>query len=86
MKSCHKSTIMQLLAAVLVTSALSCPAFSATVKGGTGPAVTFPASAHTSEHVYNLPGLNNVGRVAPRVLRGAAVGKDGRSFLLLHFN
>lgn len=81
MKSFHKTTIKQLLAAVLLTSALSCPAFSAPARVTAGPAVILPASAHASEHVYNLPGLNNVGRVAPGVLRGAAVGKDGYATL-----
>jgi len=37
MKSYHKSTIKQLLAAVLVTSALSCPAYSAPGRGAAGP-------------------------------------------------
>jgi len=81
MKSYYKSIIKQLLVAVLITSTLSCPAFSASGRDIAGPAVSFPASAHTSEHVYNLPGLNNVGRVAPGVLRGAAVGKDGYATL-----
>lgn len=86
MKYYHKSTIKQLLVAVLITSTLSCPAFSDSGRDVAGPAITLPASAHTSEHVYTLPGLNNVGRVASGVLRGVAVGEDGRSFLLLHFN
>lgn len=38
--------------------------------------VTLPATARSSERVYNLPGLSNVGRVAPGVLRGAEVGRD----------
>src|SRR5512133_509606 len=43
--------------------------------------VTLPASAHSSERIYNLPGLSNVGRVAPGLLRGAEVGKDGYATL-----
>jgi protein tyrosine phosphatase (PTP) superfamily phosphohydrolase (DUF442 family) len=35
----------------------------------------------TSEHLYGLPGLANVGRVAPGVLRGAEVGKGGYATL-----
>jgi protein tyrosine phosphatase (PTP) superfamily phosphohydrolase (DUF442 family) len=42
---------------------------------------TIPASAHSSERIYNLPGLSNVGRVAPGVLRGAQSGKDGYATL-----
>src|SRR5512138_1011202 len=81
MKSCHKATIKLLLVAVLLISAHPCPAFSAPGRDTAGPAVTLPASAHTSERVYNLPGLNNVGRVAPGVLRGAAVGRNGYATL-----
>lgn len=42
---------------------------------------TIPATAHSSEKIYNLPGLSNVGRVAPGVLRGAQPGKDGYATL-----
>lgn len=31
----------------------------------------------SSEHLYNLPGLNNVGRVAPGIYRGAQPGPEG---------
>ena len=43
--------------------------------------IRLPAGANTSERIYNLPGLSNVGRVAPGVLRGAAPGKDGYATL-----
>lgn len=43
--------------------------------------IIFPASAHSSEKIYNLPGLSNVGRVAPHVLRGAQPGKEGYATL-----
>ena len=39
--------------------------------------VSLLAAARSSEHIYNLPGLDNVGRVAPGILRGAQPGKDG---------
>jgi protein tyrosine/serine phosphatase len=45
------------------------------------PDVTLPSTAHTSERIYNLPGLSNVGRVAPGVLRGAQPGRDGYATL-----
>jgi protein tyrosine phosphatase (PTP) superfamily phosphohydrolase (DUF442 family) len=43
--------------------------------------VTLPATARSSEKLYNLPGLANVGRVAPGVFRGAAPGRDGYATL-----
>lgn len=43
--------------------------------------VTLPQTAHISERIYNLPGLSNVGRVAPGVLRGAQPDKDGYATL-----
>lgn len=39
--------------------------------------LSLPISARSSERLYNLPGLSNVGRVAPGVLRGAEPGKEG---------
>ncbi|NVO00065.1 MAG: tyrosine-protein phosphatase [Geobacteraceae bacterium] len=43
--------------------------------------VTLPATARISERITNLPGLSNVGRVAPGVLRGAEIDKDGYATL-----
>lgn len=43
--------------------------------------VSLPASARSSERLYNLPGLSNVGQVAPGVLRGAEVGMEGYATL-----
>lgn len=43
--------------------------------------VSLPATAHSSERIYNLAGLTNVGRVAPGVFRGAQPGKDGYATL-----
>ena len=40
-----------------------------------------PATVRSSEHLYNLPGLANVGRVAPGVYRGAQPGKGGYATL-----
>lgn len=39
------------------------------------------SSARTSEQIYNLPGLSNVGRVAPGVFRGAQPDKEGYATL-----
>jgi protein tyrosine/serine phosphatase len=36
-----------------------------------------PAAARSSEHLYHLKGLANVGRVAPGIYRGAQPGRDG---------
>jgi len=38
-------------------------------------------SAHSSERLYNLPGLDNVGRVESGIFRGAQPGKDGYATL-----
>ena len=35
------------------------------------------SSAHSSEQIHNLPGLSNVGRVAPGIYRGALPEKEG---------
>jgi protein tyrosine/serine phosphatase len=41
-----------------------------------------PDGAHLSEHIYgNLPGLENVGRVAPGIYRGAQPAKEGYATL-----
>jgi tyrosine-protein phosphatase SIW14 len=40
-----------------------------------------PDTGHSSERLYNLPGLENVGRVAPGIFRGAQPGKDGYATL-----
>ena len=47
----------------------------------TPPVVHLPMDAHTSERIYNLPGLSNVGRIAPGVYRGAQPGADGYATL-----
>ncbi len=46
-----------------------------------GQGVLLPPAARSSEHILNLPGLANVGRVAPGVLRGAQPGRDGYATL-----
>ncbi|MBT0652082.1 fused DSP-PTPase phosphatase/NAD kinase-like protein [Geomobilimonas luticola] len=40
-------------------------------------AVHLPESARISERIYNLPGLSNVGRIAPGIYRGAQPGAEG---------
>jgi len=59
---------------LLMSLASSCFATAA-------PDVILPPTAHTSERIYNLPGLSNVGRVTAGVLRGAQPGKDGNATL-----
>ena len=39
--------------------------------------VALPPEARLSERIYNLPGLSNVGRVAPGIYRGAQPGPEG---------
>lgn len=73
--------IRLLLTAVLLTTTLTCTAYAALGKDPAAPIVALPPTAHASERLYNLPGLSNVGRVAPGVLRGAEVGKGGYATL-----
>ncbi len=47
----------------------------------TPPVVHLPMDAHTSERIYNLPGLSNVGRIASGVYRGAQPGANGYATL-----
>ena len=44
-----------------------------------GPAATasIPAGIHISQHLYGLPGLHNVGMVAPGIYRGAQPKGEG---------
>lgn len=45
------------------------------------PAPHQSLSVRSSEHLYNLPGLHNVGRVAPGIYRGAQPERDGYATL-----
>jgi len=47
----------------------------------TKPAVNQPIVIRSSEHLYNLPGLGNVGRVAPGIYRGEQPGAAGYATL-----
>lgn len=69
-----------MLLAVLV-AALTTQAYADNKNPSATQTVTLPASAHSSEKIYNLPGLSNVGRVAPGIFRGAQPGKDGYATL-----
>lgn len=58
---------------------------SLTLSGSPGiaqqPVSSEPVSNHSAEPLANLPGLANVGRVAPGVYRGAQPGADGYATL-----
>jgi protein tyrosine/serine phosphatase len=41
------------------------------------PPVPLPATAQSSEHLYGLTGLENVGRVTPDIFRGSQPAKSG---------
>jgi protein tyrosine/serine phosphatase len=41
------------------------------------PPVQLPAAARSSEHLYGLTGLENVGRVTPDIYRGSQPAKSG---------
>jgi protein tyrosine/serine phosphatase len=68
------SISIRLLTAALLSLALACSAIA-------GQTASIPATARSSEHLYNLPGLANVGRVSPGVFRGAQPGQDGYATL-----
>jgi protein tyrosine phosphatase (PTP) superfamily phosphohydrolase (DUF442 family) len=70
-----------LILAIILVATLSLSVCAAGDKNASPQELTLPATAHTSERIYNLPGLSNVGRVAPGVLRGAQPGKDGYATL-----
>lgn len=61
----------------LTSFAIICTAFANDTVSG----ITLPTTAHSSERIYNLPGLSNFGRVAPGVLRGAQPGREGYATL-----
>jgi protein tyrosine phosphatase (PTP) superfamily phosphohydrolase (DUF442 family) len=74
-------TCKQLLAAALLTTAATCATYAASSKEPAGPPLSLPANVRSSERLYNLPGLGNLGRVAPGVLRGAEVSREGYATL-----
>ncbi|MDK9718604.1 MAG: tyrosine-protein phosphatase [Trichlorobacter sp.] len=45
------------------------------------PAASQPVIIRSSEHLYNLPGLGNAGRVAPGIYRGEQPGPSGYATL-----
>jgi protein tyrosine/serine phosphatase len=45
------------------------------------PPVQLPAAARSSEHLYGLAGLENVGRVTPDIFRGSQPAKSGYATL-----
>lgn len=64
----------RMISGVLFVVALSIAGNLLAVSAGT---VAFPPDARSSVHLYNLPGLDNVGRVAPSIFRGAQPGREG---------
>ena len=72
-------TLVIIIGAALLATATIC--IAAPTTNSTAPAVTLPANAHATERLNNLPGLSNVGRVAPGILRGAQPGKEGYATL-----
>lgn len=53
------------------------PPIGAVEKRQFHPPAQLPAAARSSEHLYGLPGLENVGRVAPDIFRGSQPAKNG---------
>ena len=67
---------------------LTVPILLTVLLGGLGggfaaqdPATTLPESARISERLFGLPGLSNMGRVAPGVIRGAQPSLGGYATL-----
>jgi protein tyrosine/serine phosphatase len=75
--------IKKRLALPLALTGLLC-FYSGTICLGTPqptPEIPRPSRTHRSERLANLPGLSNVGQVAPGVYRGAQPGPDGYASL-----
>lgn len=73
-------TICSSFALVLVLTIVITPPLAAA--GETRlPSVTLPATVKSSERLYGLPGLSNVGRVAPGIFRGAQPAREGYATL-----
>ena len=76
----HKFYFKVILITALIAATATCNVSVAVAVPGNVSAA-LPESTHSSERLYNLPGLSNVGRVAPGVLRGAQPGKAGYATL-----
>ncbi len=81
-----KNTTSPVLALLLLGALCLCmslPGISRALPAiATNPASTFPANARLSEHLYgSLPGVFNVGRIAPGVYRGAQPAPEGYATL-----
>jgi len=55
--------------------------FAAPTGTAASQSVSIPETARSSEQLYNLPGLSNVGRVAPGIFRGSQPERDGYATL-----
>jgi protein tyrosine/serine phosphatase len=74
------SAVSTLFLAVLFSVCVfadTAPPAGAVEKRRSHPPVQLPAAARSSEHLYGLPGLENVGRVAPDIFRGSQPAKNG---------
>lgn len=63
----------------IVASPGNAPSLNASSSDAAGEinAAVLPGNARASERLFGLPGLSNVGRVAPGILRGAQPGPEG---------
>jgi protein tyrosine/serine phosphatase len=57
------------------------PSIGAVAKSQDSPPAQLPAATLSSEHLYGLPGLENVGRVAPNIFRGSQPAGNGYATL-----
>ena len=75
-----KSVLITAIVATISTN-ISSMAYAYNTSSSSSQVFTLPDNVQSSEHLYNLPGLSNVGRVAPGVLRGAQPGREGYTTL-----
>lgn len=80
----RKKQVISVLTAVIValtTVYIESSVHAASTIQSPSSQLILPDTSHSSERLYNLPGLSNVGRVATGVLRGAQPGKNGYATL-----
>jgi protein tyrosine/serine phosphatase len=81
MRKDYVRSVLILLIVTATATYFSSMAYAHEVSVLSSHAVTLPENAHTYERINNLPGLKNVGRVAPGVFRGAQPEREGYATL-----
>jgi tyrosine-protein phosphatase SIW14 len=81
MKSKHVTSVLIAAITAATTTYFPSMSYADPISTPSSHSGSLPAVARSSERLYNLPGLDNVGRVAPGIFRGAQPGKDGYATL-----